>query len=505
MSLARAHGIVVSGVEGLVVGIEAYLAQGLPGMSIVGMGDTAVGEARDRVRAAVHTCGLPWPGERRITVGLSPAAVHKRGASLDLGIAAAILAAQGHVPVRDDVAAVGELALDGRVRPVRGVLVAALAAHRAGLTTLVVPAGQAPEARLVPALDVVGVGSLADFVAWLRGEEYEVCEPAAPDAPATRPVPDLVDVRGQLVARRALEVAAAGGHHIAFVGPPGVGKSMLAERLPGLLPQLEDELAVEVTAIHSAAGRLPPGAGLVRTPPYQAPHHTVTQAALIGGGSGAVRIGLVTLAHGGVLCLDEAAEFQRSVLDGLRQPLEAGVVTVSRSGFSLDLPARFQLVLAANPCPCGRFAGTGAGCGCAPQARRRYFSRLSGPLLDRIDLRVTLETPTAADLEFGQGEPTATVADRVAAARERATRRLQGTPWQVNAHVPGPTLRRQYPPQPSAAALLRRDVSGLSARGADRVLRTAWTLADLAGHAQPTTDDVAGALGYREGSGLWAA
>jgi magnesium chelatase family protein len=425
---------------------------------------------------------------------------------LDLGIALAVLAAHEQVPQPIDIAAVGELALDGTLQPVRGMLVAALAAQRAGISRLLVPHTQAREAMLVPGLDVVGVATLYDAVMVLRGEP--VILPALPDdiALSVAPPPDLVDVRGQVEARRALEVAAAGGHHLALLGPPGVGKSMLAERLPGLLPPLSDDLAVEVTAIHSAAGRLGVNQGLVRVPPFENPHHTATMAALVGGGAHAVRIGIVTLAHGGVLFLDEAAEFERPVLDAMRQPLESGHVTVSRTGFSMTMPARFQLVIASNPCPCGKFTGTGQDCSCSPQVRRRYLSRLSGPLLDRIDLRVTLERPTMADLEFDTTPESSTiVAQRVMQARERAAHRYADRMWLMNSHVPGPVLRRHYPPDASGQDLLRHHIAGLSARGADRVLRTAWTIADLEGHDRPTATDVASAMRFREGAGAWAA
>jgi len=347
---------------------------------------------------------------------------------------------------------------------------------------------------------------LSDAVAFLRGEEITDYS-AAPVEFVTEPIPDLCEVRGQTIARHALEVAAAGGHHLAFLGSPGVGKTMLAQRLPGLLPKLTDDQAVEVTAIYSAAGALGAGQGLIRTPPFQAPHHTTTKAALIGGGSNAVRVGMVTMANHGVLCLDEAAEFERSVLDALRQPLESGVVTIARSGFQTVLPAKFQLVLASNPCPCGKFIGTGAQCSCSSQVRRRYFSRLSGPLLDRIDLRVTLERPSLAELDPSSGELEGTdvVAARVAQARERAAHRYRNEPWNNNSQVPGPMLRRRYPVSDSARELLANDVLEISARGADRILRVAWTIADLRGHDIPNETDVAAALMYRDGNGSWQA
>ena len=506
MTLARACGVIINGVDGLVVDIEAYLSQGLPGMTIVGLPDTAVGEARDRVRAAVQNSDLSWPSERRITVGLSPASVHKRGASLDLGIALSILSAHSQVPEMTKTIVMGELALDGQVRPVRGILVAALCAYQRGYDTLLVPQSQVTEAQLVPGLNVVGVKSLSDAVAFLRGEERASETNVLVDY-VDEPILDLRDVRGQSNARHALEVAAAGGHHLAFLGSPGVGKTMLAQRLPGLLPKLTDDQAVEVTAIYSAAGALGAGQGLIRTPPFQAPHHTTTKAALIGGGSNSVRVGMVTMANHGVLCLDEAAEFERSVLDALRLPLESGLVTIARSGFQTILPARFQLVLASNPCPCGKFIGTGAQCSCSSQVRRRYFSRLSGPLLDRIDLRVTLERPSLAELDPSSGEleDTQTVADRVAQARDRAAIRYRDEPWKLNSQVPGPMLRRKYPVSDKARELLANDSLEISARGADRILRVAWTIADLRGHDVPNETDVAVALRYRDGNGSWQA
>lgn len=506
MSLARTNGVVINGVTGLIVEIEAYLAQGLPGMTIVGLGDTAVGEARDRVRAAIQNSKLPWPAERRITIGLSPASVRKNGASLDLGIALAILTAQGAVNTEIEYASVGELALDGRVSPVRGVLVVAIAAFKAGITTLLVPNSQVSEAQLVEGLKVIGVCSLQDAIAYLAGEDWQPNEVQLKPAPV-QAIPDMADVRGQHAARLGLEIAAAGGHHIAFLGSPGVGKTMLAQRLPGLLPRLDPRTCVEVTAIYSAAGLLPTGAGLITVAPFQAPHHTASSAALIGGGSNHVRIGMVTLAHAGVLCLDEAAEFDRSVLDALRQPLESGTVTVSRAGFSTQLPARFQMVLASNPCPCGKFTGDGSQCICTPHVRRRYFARLSGPLLDRIDIRVCLERPSLAQLDpaIGDAEPTAPIAQRVLVARERAAHRYRELPWTLNAQVPGPMLRKYFRLRTDAQSVLINGGGNLSARAFDRVLRLAWTVADLNAHDEPSPNDVATALSFRDAQGAWLA
>ncbi len=516
--VARTRGVVLLGVDGHVVGVEAHVSLGVSGFSVVGLADKLVSEARDRCRSAVINTGLEWPGPKN-TVGLSPAELPKRGPTLDLAIALALLAASDQVPRSStaDLVIVGELALDGRVRPVRGALVAALAARAGGARRIVVPSANVEEASLVPDIDVIGVRHLAGLVAFARGEappDVELTvdddEPSAPDD--VRAVPDLADVRGQHGARAALELAAAGGHHLAMTGPPGIGKTMLAERLPGLLPALDERSALEVTAIHSVAGRLGSGGRLISVPPFEAPHHTATHAAMVGGGSGVPRVGLVSLAHRGVLFLDEAPEFDGPSLDALRQPLESGEVVVSRSGFTVRFPARFHLVVAMNPCPCGRSGGAGPAapiCSCTSQQRRRYLSRISGPLLDRIDLRVGLVRPTLADLEFGasDAEPTSIVAARVLEARERAARRLAGTPYLLNSEVPGPVVRSDYGLDPDAAVPLHGAVArgSLSARGADRIVRVAWTVADLAGHDRPTLADVGTALLHRDGGSAWAA
>jgi len=436
-------------------------------------------------------------------VNLSPAALPKAGTGFDLAVAAALLAATGAVPPGAPARAVhlGELALDGRVGPVQGVLPAVLAAVRSGSPRVVVPQANAVEAQLVPGADVVAVRRLTDVVALHRGvpPEYQPGdEPELGRPPAGKAAPpDLCDVVGQPEARRALEVAAAGGHHLLLQGPPGVGKTMLAARLPGLLPDLDEQQALEVTAVHSVAGTLDPAAGLLHRPPYEDPHHSATVPALVGGGSGLPRPGAASRAHRGVLFLDEAPEFSPGALQALRQPLEQGELVIHRARGAARFPARFQLVLAANPCPCGRATGTGVDCTCSPMARRRYLQRLSGPLLDRVDIQVDVAVVSRAELELaGEPETTATVGARVARARQAQRRRLRGTGWSSNAEVPGPYLRGPLALPGGVTRDLDRalDAGLLSIRGYDRVLRVAWTEADLDGAGAPDRDHVSRAL-----------
>ena len=501
MPVAHCHAVALLGLDGFVVEVEADLAAGIPGLSITGLPDASLNEARDRVKAAVMNSGVAWPN-KRITLGLSPASVPKKGSGFDLSLAAALLAAAGEVPheALRGLVLLGELGLDGRVRPVPGVLPALVAAARRDFTNAVVPAVNLAEARLLDEVSSRGVESLSDLIALLKGEQLPDPEVRPLSLPVEPDVRDFVDVLGQPVGRTACEVAAAGGHNLLFTGPPGCGKTLLAERLPGILPALTFEESLEVSQIHSVAGTLPADAPLITRPPFQAPHHGATPASVVGGGSGIARPGAASLAHRGILFLDEAPEFQRAVLDALRQPLESGEISIRRVGGTARYPARFSLVLAANPCPCAkpRFS-----CTCRPSARDGYLTKLSGPLLDRIDLHVPLNAITRQDMQSEEGveETTAVLRERVLLARERAAARYAGSPWRTNADVPPSVLVRRWPLDRKPLALLgsAMDHGLLTARGFGRVQRLAWTLADLAGNPTPTVDDASLALSLRLG------
>ncbi len=504
MGYAKVLSVGLVGMTGHMVEVEADLADGLPTMVLSGLPDTALNEARDRVRAAIVNSGQRWPS-RRVTVNLLPATLPKHGSAFDLAIAAALLAGAGELPMAAlrGVALIGELGLDGAVRPVRGVLPMVAAAIRAGIERMVVPLGNAREACLVPGAVVRAADTLRRLVDFTQGCGDLLQPPAAPSL-RTPAGPDLADVAGQQLGRRALEVAAAGGHHLALIGSPGAGKTMLAERLPSLLPELDDESALEVTALHSIAGVLPPGAPLIRRPPFQAPHHSASLPSLVGGGAGIARPGALSLAHRGVLFLDEVPEFSPRALEALRQPLEHGHVSLARTRGGAVYPAQVQLVVAANPCPCAKPGGDDF-CECTPIVRRRYLGKLSGPLLDRIDLQIKLLPLRAAELlaSTGLAEPSAVVAKRVAKARAAAAARWADHGWRTNAEVPGTALRAKpwcLPVHDTEALRHLLDKGSLSARGFDRVLRLAWSIADLDGRDRPSRDDVTEATVLRTGN-----
>jgi magnesium chelatase family protein len=511
MGIARTRTIALFGTEGVVVDIEASITNGAPGLHLIGLPDTTVSETRDRVRAAIINSDQNWPN-RHVVVSLYPASLPKRGSSFDLAIAIATLAATNSVPAQAcaDMVLIGELGLDGRVRPVPGVLPVVLSAAETGAAAVIVPQANAPEASLVPGVEVIAVASLRALVAHLRGlppppdGEEGTADGAVHRDHAIRPRADLdlADVHGQPGGRKAVEVAAAGGHHLALLGPLGAGATMLAERLPNLLPDLGQDDALEVTAIHSVAGTLHADQPLMTRPPYCAPHHSSSPAAVLGGGTNrGIRPGAVSLAHRGVLYLDDAAEFAVRTLEALVQPLEDGTVTISRGGLTATFPARPIAVLAAHPCPCG--ARTPHDCTCPPAVRQHYLARLPRRLLDRIPIKQRLIPATQAELrsDLASAESSQRVAERVHAARERVARRLANTPWRTNAEVPGPQLRRRFAPSQGAIDVLDAPLADgrLSARGLDQVIRLAWTLADLDGSDAPTGEDIAMALRLWDG------
>ncbi|GAA4389641.1 YifB family Mg chelatase-like AAA ATPase [Tsukamurella soli] len=502
--LSKVYSVAIVGVDGAVVEIEGCIGAGLPSVHLVGLPDTVLQESRDRVRAAITNIGQKFP-DTRVTLALSPATLPKVGSVYDLPLAVAILRAADRVPngVLPGTVMLGELALDGRVRAVRGVLPATLAARRAGFRRVVVPHGNLGEAGLVDGVEVLGAVHLAEVVDWLRGEGV-LSEPPSGVAAYDEPTaPDLADVVGQSEAKYALEVAAAGAHHLMLTGPPGIGKTMLASRLPGLLPSLELRESLEVTAIHSIAGCLPADRPLIRLAPFVAPHPTSTVSSLVGGGTGFARPGAVSMAHRGVLFLDECPEMAPKSLEALRTPLEEGQIRLARRDGVVTYPSRFQLVLAANPCPCA--PARDSDCTCTPTARRRYLGRLSGPLLDRVDIRVRMEPPGSATLHgedriAAESEGTEVVRARVEAARAAARERWAADGWLTNSEVPGPALRRRYRLARGALRpleLFLRD-GRLTSRGADRSLRVSWSLADLRGLAMPTETEVCEALSFRD-------
>jgi len=504
----RVVGVAVLGVGGYPVTVEAHIGRGLPALIVTGLPGAGVQDARERIRPAVEGCGLEWP-LRRVVVNLAPADVRKEGPGLDLPLVMSVLAATRQVPTGQlrSLAFAGELSLKGELLRTPGILTVAIAAARAGLAGVVVPVANAVEAAQVEGLEVIGAATLSDVAGFLRGTWTAPRIDTTREEPPAAATVDLAEVRGQTQARRALEVAAAGGHNLLMVGSPGAGKTMLARRLPTILPELSRDEAMEVTQLHSVAGLLGVRTGLLRARPFRAPHHSVSTVGLLGGGSTSVRPGEVSLAHHGVLFLDELTEFRRDAVEGLRQPLEDGRVVITRAVGSVEFPARFTLVAAANPCPCGYDGDASKRCACRIDRVQLYRNKLSGPLLDRIDLRLRIPRLTKQELlGSSPGEPSSEARERVQEARERQRARWASLGVACNAHLPGPLARRSCALTVEAESLLTDAVEsmGLTGRGFDRAIKVGRTIADLAATDRIDADHLAEALSYRSGFGTGA-
>lgn len=501
MSIARTLAINLIGLKGEAIDVEVDVSNGLPTYSLLGLPDATLNESRDRIRAAILNSSRTWPN-RKVTVSLAPAWLPKSGSAFDLPIALAILAASSQLdPVKLDSAFfLGELSLDGSLKPIRGVLPTLIAARELGVKRVIVPRENFKEAGLLRDLEVLSFSNLSEVLRYLElGERID--NPILLESTESTSNLDMSEVSGHQESKFALEIAAAGGHNLLMIGSPGSGKTMLAERFTTILPPLGEEESIEVAGIHSIAGTLNDRDLLSAHPPFLAPHHATTIPALIGGGSSSIRPGACSLAHRGVLFIDEAPECATGILDALRQPLESGKVTITRSAVTATFPARFILLLAANPCPCGRFAGRGRACECSSIQIRRYLSKLSGPLLDRIDLRLKVEAPTRVELTHSSSETSAVMRSRVISARSTATERFADQSFKINSQIPLNLLRERFRPTKDSLALLHNllDSESISARGFHRAIRVAWSIADLKGVSIPGKEEVEHALGLRAG------
>ena len=503
MNLADTKSVALLGLEGHVVTVEVDIADGLPAYVLLGLPDAALSESRDRVRAAIVNCGEIWPN-RKVTVSLSPAWLPKSGSSFDLAICIALLAASETITAQSisEIVFLGELSLDGSIRSVRGVLPALIAAQKAGIRSAVVPLANFQEASLMQGIEIIGMDHVKQVLRWLRTGERDHTEEIDLVWEANDENLDFADVAGQPQARLAAEIAATGGHHVLLIGPPGAGKTMIAERIPTILPQLSISQALEVTAVHSIAGSFANRSPTSLVAPIVSPHHTTTRVAMVGGGAHVIKPGACSLAHNGVLFIDEAPECPSGVLDSLRQPLEAGTITIARSVGNITFPAQFLLVLAANPCPCGKFSGRGRSCTCTSLQVRRYLGKLSGPLMDRIDMRVNVDPVGRVDMARSDlGESSADIRARVIAAREVAAKRFAEFSWKLNSQIPSRALRTIFQPKREAMNFLhdQLDKEHITARGLHKIIRVSWTLADIANHVVPTLQDVERAHELRGG------